>query len=376
MSKASSLDLKVPLLDLKAQYAPIREEVRAAMDRVCDSQHFIMGPEISALEEDVARYTGSRFGIGVSSGTDALLVALMALGDRARRRSRHDTVLLLRDSRGRGEARCEDRVRGHRSRDLQSRRGRRRGANRTANPGRHSRASLRTLRGDPGDPPGRGGRADRRGRRAGDRLQGLGRGARGFGRRDRAASRSSRARTSARSATAGWSSRATRRWLRRCKILRVHGGQPKYYHRVVGGNFRLDALQAAILRVKMKYLPGWTEARRRNADRYRSLFREARCEEWVRVPDDVPGHIYNQFVIRVPKRDELRQHLKESGIETEIYYPVPLHLQECFRDLGYKEGDFPHAEAAARESLALPIYPELSPEQQAQVVDRIHDFFA
>jgi dTDP-4-amino-4,6-dideoxygalactose transaminase len=160
------------------------------------------------------------------------------------------------------------------------------------------------------------------------------------------------------------------------RVLRVHGSKPKYYHHIVGGNFRLDAIQAAVLRVKLRHLSAWTRGRRRNAERYRELFAEAGCLEWVRLPEDVPGHIYNQFVIRVPRRDALRAHLKENGVETEIYYPVPLHLQECFRFLGYKDGDFPHSEAAARDSLALPIYPELSEEQQEQVVGRIRDFFA
>jgi dTDP-4-amino-4,6-dideoxygalactose transaminase len=158
------------------------------------------------------------------------------------------------------------------------------------------------------------------------------------------------------------------------RVLRVHGSKPKYYHRMVGGNFRLDALQAAVLRVKLKYLDEWTAARRRNADRYRALLAKAALD--VVVPRDEPGHIYNQFVIRVQDRDGLRTHLKENGVETEIYYPVPLHLQECFRDLGYKEGDFPESEAAAKTSLALPIYPELTAEQQAWVIESIRTFLA
>jgi dTDP-4-amino-4,6-dideoxygalactose transaminase len=155
------------------------------------------------------------------------------------------------------------------------------------------------------------------------------------------------------------------------RVLRVHGSKPKYYHHMVGGNFRLDALQAAVLRVKLKYLDEWTAARRRNATRYRELFGRAGLSSRVSLPADTPGHIYNQFVIRVEDRDKLRAHLKEQGIETEIYYPVPLHLQECFRDLGYGEGDFPQSEAAASTSLALPIYPELTEDQQRHVVESI-----
>jgi dTDP-4-amino-4,6-dideoxygalactose transaminase len=160
----------------------------------------------------------------------------------------------------------------------------------------------------------------------------------------------------------------------RLRILRVHGSRPKYYHRMVGGNFRLDALQAAILRVKLKHLPAWTQGRRANADRYRRLFAEAGLLDRVVLPADVPGHIYNQFVIRVPERDRLQQFLAERGVGTEVYYPVPFHLQECFRSLGYRSGDFPWAETAARDSLALPIYPELTETQQAYVVEQIRAF--
>jgi dTDP-4-amino-4,6-dideoxygalactose transaminase len=154
----------------------------------------------------------------------------------------------------------------------------------------------------------------------------------------------------------------------RLKVLRVHGSKPKYHHKVVGGNFRLDALQAAVLRVKLQHLPAWTEARRVNAGRYRRLMAEASPKGALRLPADVPGHIYNQFVIRVAQRDPLRARLEKEGIGTEVYYPVPLHLQECFASLGLKKGDLPQSEAAAADSLALPIYPELTEEQQRYVV--------
>jgi dTDP-4-amino-4,6-dideoxygalactose transaminase len=161
----------------------------------------------------------------------------------------------------------------------------------------------------------------------------------------------------------------------RVKLLRTHGGRPKYVHHAIGGNFRIDALQAAVLRVKLEHLPAWTAGRRRNADRYRALFAAAHAPAELRVPDDAPGHIYNQFVIRVPRRDALRAHLQAAGIGTEVYYPIPFHLQPCFRDLGYKEGQLPHAEAAAKESLALPIYPEMTEGQQAAVVGEIGKFY-
>ena len=160
----------------------------------------------------------------------------------------------------------------------------------------------------------------------------------------------------------------------RLRILRVHGSQPKYYHKVVGGNFRLDALQAAVLRVKLPHLAAWRAARRRNDDRDRSLFEKAGLAPKVTLPKDVPGHIYNQFVIRAPKRDALQAFLAEKGVGTEIYYPVPLHLQECFAGLGGRKGDLPVSEAVAGDSLALPIYPELTEEQQAYVVEQIAAF--
>jgi dTDP-4-amino-4,6-dideoxygalactose transaminase len=163
---------------------------------------------------------------------------------------------------------------------------------------------------------------------------------------------------------------------RRLRLLRNHGMEPKYHHHLVGGNFRLDALQAAVLRVKLPHLATWTAARQRNARRYRALFQEAGLDGLVRLPSEAPHrtHIYNQFVIRVPDRDGLRAHLGRHGIGTEIYYPVPFHLQTCFADLGYKAGAFPVAEAAARESLALPMYAELTEEHQAAVVTAVRSF--
>jgi dTDP-4-amino-4,6-dideoxygalactose transaminase len=159
------------------------------------------------------------------------------------------------------------------------------------------------------------------------------------------------------------------------RVIRVHGGKPKYHHHVVGGNFRLDALQAAVLRVKLKYLRQWSEMRRANASRYRQLFQAMALSGRVSLPDDSHGHIYNQFVVRVLDRDRLRAFLRERGVETEIYYPIPLHLQDCFAELGYRNGDFPQAESAARDSLALPIYPELSADQQRYVVEQISAFY-
>jgi dTDP-4-amino-4,6-dideoxygalactose transaminase len=164
----------------------------------------------------------------------------------------------------------------------------------------------------------------------------------------------------------------------RLSILRLHGGKPKYYHAVVGGNFRLDALQAAVLLVKLEYLDKWTAGRQANANYYDRAFATANLEQVVALPELRTGsrHIFNQYVIRVPRRDELKQYLADAGIGTEIYYPVPLHLQTCFASLGYSQGDCPEAERAAGESLAVPIYPELSDEQQDYVVSQIAEFYA
>jgi len=166
----------------------------------------------------------------------------------------------------------------------------------------------------------------------------------------------------------------------RVSMLRGHGSKPKYYHPLIGGNFRLDAMQAAIVTAKLAHLDAWSAGRKTNADRYRALFEESglTANGTVQVPlEESSGrHIYNQFVIRVPKRDELRAFLGENKIGTEVYYPVPLHLQECFAYLGNKQGDMPHSEKAAEETLALPIYPELTDSQLAYVAAKIKEFFA
>jgi dTDP-4-amino-4,6-dideoxygalactose transaminase len=162
----------------------------------------------------------------------------------------------------------------------------------------------------------------------------------------------------------------------RARLLRTHGMKPKYYHHLVGANFRMDALQAAVLRVKAPHLAGWTEGRRANAGRYRRLFHDAGLDASITLPSEPSGrsHIFNQFVIRTADRDGLKRHLDAQGIGNEIYYPVPFHLQPCFADLGYRQGAFPHAERAALESLAIPVYGELTAHQQEAVVSAIGRF--
>lgn len=373
----------IPLLDLKAQYAAIRAEIRAAIDRVADAQHFIGGPEVEALEQEVAAYVGCRFGIGVSSGTDALLVALMALdlrpGDEVitTAYSFFATAGSIYRLGGRPvfvdinpltyniepvqiEAAITDRTRAIIPVHLF-------GQMADMDPimaiaRRHDLIVIE----DAAQAIG----AEYRGRRAGSighfgcfsffPSKNLG----AFG-------------------DGGMITTNDPDLAHRARLLRNHGAEPKYYHKLVGGNFRLDALQAAILRVKLKYLDGWTAARQRNADRYRRLFAAAGLAD-PRSP--IPGpqtpivlptdmgygrHIYNQFVIRAARRDAVMAELKARQIGHEIYYPVPLHLQECFVGLGYRPGDLPESEAAARETLALPIYGELTEEMQAAVVEAI-----
>ena len=371
-----NVPLQVPLVDLKAQYVTIQSEIRAAIDRVCESQHFILGPEVSALEEELAQVCGTRFAVGVSSGTDALLVALMALevgpGDEvvttpysffatagvvarlgarpvfvdinpntfnidptaipAKLNARTKAIIpvhlygqcvdltqLLSLAQERNIPIIEDAAQAIRATDTHGNQ-----AGTTGAMGCFSFFPSKNL-GAFGD--------------------------------------------------AGMVVTSDEKLADSLRSLRVHGGKPKYYHPVIGGNFRLDALQAAVLRVKLPYLEAWTAKRRENAARYRNLITRADLLDWITLPQDSAGHIYNQFNIRVPHRDQLRDFLNERGVGTEIYYPLPLHLQECFQQLNYRPGDFPHAEAAAQESLALPIYPELTEEQQRYVVDLIQEYF-
>jgi len=365
-----------PLLDLKAQYATIRGELRQAMDRVCDSQHFILGPEVEGLEAEVSAFCGARHAIGVSSGTDALLVALMAIGvgpgDEvvtstfsffatagviARLGARpvfvdineRDFNLDAAGVDAKISARCKAIIPVHLF-----------GA--CAEMGPIQAAAREHKIAVVEDAAQAIGSKDQSGRAAGT-MGSLGcfsffpsKNLGAFG-------------------DAGMVVTQDRDLAETVRVLRVHGGKPKYHHGLIGGNFRLDALQAAVLRVKLKYLTRWTEARRRNAARYRKYFMDAGLVEQIGVPEDSAGHIYHQFVIRCAKRDELKNHLENRGIGTEVYYPIPLHLQKCFADLGYKEGDFPQAEAASRESLALPIYPELTEAQQDFIVEEIRAFY-
>jgi dTDP-4-amino-4,6-dideoxygalactose transaminase len=368
--------VSVPLLDLTAQYRPIREEILAAITRVCDSQRFILGSEVESLERELERAIGVDHAIAVSSGTDAILVTLMALGI-----GPGDEVITPTYSFF-ATAGCVSRV----------------GATPVfvdIDPVSYNvdpeavRAAItsRTRAIIPVDLYGQVVDMDALQAVAGtipiieDACQAIGADVKG--------------RQAGTMGTAGCFSFFPSKNLgafgdaglvttndaglaHEIRLLRNHGAEPKYFHQRIGGNFRLDALQAAVLRVKLPHLAAWTEARRANAARYGALFAEAGLGPRVVLPVEQPGyrHIFNQYVVRVTDRDRVRAFLTDHGIGTEIYYPVPFHLQECFAPLGYHRGDFPHAEAAADSTIALPIYGELTLEQQQAVVGTLAEALA
>lgn len=363
--------MQVPLLDLKAQYINIKEEIREAIDRVLESQVFVLGPEVKALEEEVANYCGSRFAIGVASGSDAILLSLMALGvgpgdevittpytffstagsvsrlgavpvfvdiepetynidpslieSRITPRTKAiipvhlfgqcaDMEPILRLAREHGLAVVEDAAQSI-------------GAQ-TVLDGGWVKAGTMGQMGCFSFFPSKN-------------LGGYGDG--------------------------GMIITDDEELAERLRALRVHGSRPKYFHSLIGANSRLDAIQAAVLRVKLRYLDEWSRARRENAKFYDEAFSGTEIE-----PPHVPERnisIYNQYVLRTKQRDKVAERLRSKGVGCEVYYPLPLHLQKCYEPLGYGQGDFPEAEAASRETLAIPIYPELSDEQKRYVVN-------
>ncbi len=375
-----SYNQPIPLLDLKAQYAPIREEIRTAFDRVADAQYFIGGPEVEGLEKEIAEYSQCQFAIGVTSGTDALLAALMVIGIQpgdevittpytffATGGSIHRLgaapVFVDIDAAAAGataattyniDASQIEAAIGPKTRAIMPVHLYGQMADMDPIMEIAQRHNLFVIE-DAAQAIG----AEYKGKRAGSighfgcfsffPSKNLG----GFG-------------------DGGMITTNDPELAHQARLLRNHGMEPKYYHKLVGGNFRLDALQAAVLRVKLKYLDGWTAGRQRNAARYRALFTEAGITDVVLPTEEAERrHIYNQFVIRTTRRAAVMAMLKERKIGHEIYYPVPLHLQECFAYLGHKPGDFPISEAAAEQTLALPIYPELTEEMQAAIVDAV-----
>ena len=389
----SHTKLSVPLLDLKPQYRALKAELDAAMLAVAESQMFILGPAVRQLEEEVAAYCGAKYGIGVSSGTDALLVALMALdigpGDEvltspytffatggaiARTGARPvfldiDPVtynlepIRIREFLG---SLCEPRD-GHL-------------VNRVTG-GRVKAFMPVHLYGQAADMDPIMELAARHGLKVvEDAAQAIGTGYKG-GRRvggigDIGCFSFFPTKNLGAFGDGGMCTTNDEALATKLRQLRVHGMEPKYYHAMIGGNFRLDELQAAVLRVKLPHLDDWHAGRQRNAAFYDQAFEAAGLGDQVFTPVAVPGqrHIYNQYVVRVPERDRLRSHLAECGVGTEVYYPVPLHMQACFGYLGYKPEDCPESARAAAETLALPIFPELTEQQLQHVVDSIASF--
>ena len=385
----------VPLLDLKAQFAQIRDEVMPLIDEVCASQQFILGEHVRRLEAELAAYSGCGHGIGVSSGTDALLLALMALGIGPGDEVITSTFTFFATAGviarvGARPVFCDidaatfnlspAAVREFIDRQCETRDGQLR--NRVTG-GRITALMPVHLYGQMADMDPLMAIARAHGLRViEDAAQAIGS---EYLRAERAGSIGDigcfsffPSKNLGAFGDAGLCTANDADLAEHLRVLRVHGGKPKYYHAFIGGNFRIDELQAAVLRVKLKYLDGWTDGRRRNAVFYDAAFAAAGLAEAVVTPPAKPGyrHIYNQYVVRVRDRDALRAHLAERSIGTEIYYPVPLHLQTCFDYLGYRRGDFPQAERAATETLALPIYPELGLDQLERVVAGIVDFYS
>jgi len=377
--------MKVPLLDLKCQYQLIKQDILRVTEEIYDSQYFILGPHVEALEQQVAHYCHAAFALGVSSGTDALIIALMASGIAA------GDIVITTPYTFFATAGSISRVGAYPCFvDI--------------DPATYNISSVGISAAIEGMSPAERGRlkaiipvhlygqcadmdpilaiardnhltviedaaqaigAEYKGRRAGEMgdfgcfsffpSKNLG----AFGDGGMVTTRS----------------KAVHDTL---IMLRNHGSHPKYYHSLIGGNFRLDALQAAIVSIKLNYLDQWTKMRQEHAANYRILFSQCGLADRVMLPvERETRHTFNQYVVRVAeKRDELRAFLLESEIGTEVYYPVPLHLQKCFSFLKYRERDFPEAERAAAKTLALPVFPELTAAQQEYVVDRIQFFFA
>jgi dTDP-4-amino-4,6-dideoxygalactose transaminase len=383
-----SQPITVPLLDLKAQYATIRDEIRAAVDAVLESQQCILGPTVTECETKLAKYCACPHAVTVSSGSDALLVSLMAegIGPGDEVITTPYTFFATAGAIARTGAKPVFVDIDPATYNIDP-------AGIASKITKNTKAIMPVhLYGQCADMDPILGLADRHGIPViEDAAQAIG--AEYKGRRAGSMGRYGCFSffPSKNLGAAGDGGMVTTRdaaVAEKLRVLRVHGSKPKYYHSLIGGNFRFDALQAAIVSVKLRYLDGWTAGRQANAARYRRLFeaaglslpsptgRGAGGEGLVQLPYEVPGgrHIYNQFVIRVPRRDELQAYLREQKIGNEVYYPVPLHVQQCFAYLGCREGDFPESEKAARETLALPIYPELSDQQAEHVVASIRQF--
>ena len=384
----------VPLLDLKAQYTQIRAEVLPILEAVCAEQRFILGAHVTALEAEVAGYCQSKYGIGVSSGTDALLLALMALkiqpGDEiitspftffatAGTIARANGVPVFCDIDPVTFNLAPAAVQSFLERDCEQRQGRT--FNRLS--GHEVKAIMPVhLYGQSADMDPLTQLARRYGLKIiEDAAQAIGTEYRGGVRAgsmgDIGCFSFFPSKNLGAFGDAGLCTTNDPELAESMRILRVHGGKPKYYHALIGGNFRIDELQAAVLRVKLKYLDGWTARRQAHAAYYGRAFKDAAFAGKLEAPRSTAGcrHIFNQYVIRAQRRDQLREFLQSKDIGTEIYYPLPLHLQTCFAYLKYGPGAFPESERAATETLALPVYPELSQEQLDYVIASIAEFY-
>jgi len=369
--------MNVPLLDLKAQYKAIKPEIMAAIEAVCDEQGFILGPRVAELEQALAKYVGATHAVGCASGSDALLLSMMALdighgdevitvpftffataGSISECGARPVFVDVQPDTYNMDPAKIEAKI-TPRTKAIMPVHLFGQCADMEAINAIARRRNLAVIE-DACQAIG----ASRNGTRTGAwgdtgcfsffPTKNLG----GFGDGGMITTRSAPLND-------------------KLLMLRVHGSKIRYVHELPGINSRLDALQAAVLRVKLNHLDRWAEGRQRNARRYEQLFADAKLPGRVTLPKTDKGnvHVYNQFTVRAQKRDDLRVYLKEKGIGSEIYYPIPLHLQSCYRELGYKKGDFPVSEKAAEEVMSLPIYAELTGDQQDHVVRTIADFY-
>lgn len=369
--------MHVPLIDLKAQYQQIKGEILQVLHEVCEDQRFILGPQVQKLEQEIAAYLKITHAIGIASGSDALLLSLMAIGvgpgDEvittpytffatagaiSRLGARPVFVDILANTfnihPGQIEAKLTKRTKAIIPVHLFGQCCEMEPLLKLARSNK-----IKVI-----EDAAQGMGATHHDQKAGTMgdlgcfsffpTKNLG----GFG-------------------DGGMIVTHDDEIARRLRRLRVHGSEERYYHLEVGCNSRLDELQAAVLRVKLNYLDQWNSVRRERAQRYHQLFMDAALLSYLKLPEVVPGnsHVFHQYVIRAQQRDKLRHYLKEKGVGTEIYYPVPLHLQVCYNNLKYREGDFQEAERLAKEALALPIYPELTDEQQSYVVEQIESFY-
>ncbi|MFH2045568.1 MAG: DegT/DnrJ/EryC1/StrS family aminotransferase [Pseudomonadota bacterium] len=376
--------MKVPLLDLKAQYSSIKEEILKITADIYESQYFILGPHVEKLENEIANYCSTKYALGVSSGTDALLLALMAsgIGPGDSVLTSPYTFFATAGSIVRADAKPifvdidPDTYNISPEKILKT----------ISSMGKNERKSLKAimpvhLYGQCADMGAILEIAENNNLLViEDAAQAIGseykkKRAGSFG--DFGCFSFFPSKNLGAFGDGGIITTNSSTFYEKMQILRVHGSHPKYYHKYIGGNFRLDALQAAIVSVKLKYLDQWTAARQNNAQKYRLLFDKAGLSERITLPSEKENrHIYNQFIIKVSgKRDELRSYLNDAGIGSEIYYPVPLHLQECFSYLGYKKGDMPVSEDSSANTIALPIYPELTDDMQIYVVEKIKEFY-